>query len=841
MEFRAVLDNSGRAANRFDTVIEGLLIGLLVFMPLAFGVVHAWSEEIVVVLSGAIVICFLLKLVLHRNCGIVWSWSYVPVGLFILIAVFQLVPLPADLVRTLSPNTAVLKTELLGDLPNADQALESMTLSFYPNATKHNLRLILAVTGVFVVVLNVFRRPEQIKRLLMAIALIGGVIAVITLAQNIFGNGKIFWFVPTRSGGAHSGPFVHHSHLGQFMNLSIGATLGLLCVKLHEAFAGKKATPAGIVEYLSSGSARLLWLFMVAMGLCAAAVFISLTRGGVVSMIIAMAFTTLLFASRRSLRDHSWIMVFMALVAFACVLYVGFDAVYDRLASLRDLDKAESGRMQILKDIWVVWGKFPIFGTGLGTHRVVYPMFERSTITALAAHAENEYAQAAEETGLLGLGMLIIFGIIVWLNYVRNIRNTHSPIRLSAYGLGFGLLAILIHSLSDFGQHLPANAALSAIFCALLLVLARQAGNARQEYEAAKAHAYKVLLPGALIAGALVIWIWAIVGADNARVARSHWEKALAMEKGLADRDWQGSEQEYADLISFAAAASDREPENIEYRYGLNVYRWRSISQVTDPDTGEFIISEDMMPTARDIVDDFHKARVICPTYGPTYSMVGRIEKFVLNDNSGAERIRKGFRLSPCSPTACFVAGYLDVAEGKNEDCIEKFQRAVQLDGGQFRQVADIYANHLSRPDLAMSAAGDDIGRLSHVAGALEDMQYNDLAEQTREKAKDLLEAKCSEPDAPASALISLGNIYRKQQDNEAAIKCYRRALTLNYAQVHWRLELARLLAGAERIPEAMQEARTCLQLRPQFKAAKKLIEDLSVHPAMFGQDVESS
>ena len=836
-EYGAVIDNIRGASGRFDTVIEWLLVGLLAFMPLAFGVVHAWSEEVVVTLSGAIVICFLLKLVFDSHQGIIWSWSYVPVGLFILIGILQFIPLSTGLISIISPNTAVLKTELLGDLSNADDVLKSMTLSFYPNATKHDLRLVLAVAGVFVVVLNVFRRPEQIKRLLVAITVIGCVIAAITLAQNIFGNGKIFWFVPTRYGGANSGPFVNHSNLGQFMNLSIGATLGLLCVKLHEAFAGEKATPAGIVEYLISGSAKLLWLLIVVMGLCAAAIFVSLTRGGVFSMLIAMAITTLLFASRWSLRNYSWIMVVMALVAFACILYVGFDAVYDRLASLRDLDKAESGRMQILKDIWVAWGKFPIFGTGLGTHLVVYPMFDRSTITALAAHAENEYAQAAEETGLLGLGMLMIFGIIVCLNYVRNIRNTHSPIRLAAYGLGFGLFAILIHSLSDFGQHLPANAILSAIFCALLLVLARQGENAHQEHRSTRARGYKALLPCVFLMGAVVIWIWAIIGADNARVAQAHWKKALDMEKNLADRNWQGTEQEYADLISFAAAASDCEPENIEYRHWLNVYRWHSISLATDPDTGEFIISEDLMPTVRNIVDDFHKARVICPTYGPTYSIVGQIEKFVLNDNSGAERIRKGFRLAPCSPTACFVAGYLDVAEGKNEDCIEKFQKAMQLDRGLFGQVVNIYVNHLSRPHLAILAAGDDIGRLSHVANVLEDMQYNDLAGQTREKIKDLLEVKCSQPDAPASALISLGNIYRKQQDSEEAIKCYRRALMLDYGQVYWRLELAELLAKTERIPEALREAQICRQLRPQLKTAENLVMKFSVNPAVFDKE----
>lgn len=117
-----------------------------------------------------------------------------PVGVFLLVATLQLVPLPVGLVSFISPNTAAVKTELLSDLPNADTLLKSMTFSFYPNATKHDLRLALAVAAVFVVVLNVFRRPDQIKRPLMVIALIGGIIALIALAQNLLGNGKIYGF-----------------------------------------------------------------------------------------------------------------------------------------------------------------------------------------------------------------------------------------------------------------------------------------------------------------------------------------------------------------------------------------------------------------------------------------------------------------------------------------------------------------------------------------------------------------------------------------------------------------------------------------------------------------------
>ena len=82
-----------------------------------------------------------------------------------------------------------------------------------------------------------------------------------------------------------------------------------------------------------------------------------------------------------------------------------------------------------------------------------------------------------------------------------------------------------------------------------------------------------------------------------------------------------------------------------------------------------------------------------------------------------------------------------------------------------------------------------------------------------------------------ASALASLANIFRKNQDDEAAIEHYRRALNMDYGQVQWRYALAKLLAETGRVQEAEHEARICLQLSPQFKAAKKLIEELSVLP----------
>ena len=92
-EYQIHLNAMGFSRNSYDWMIERLLIALLAFMPLAFGAVEAWSEVIVMILVAAISICFLLKLVAEREVRPVWSWAYAPVLLFLVVVIFQLIPL----------------------------------------------------------------------------------------------------------------------------------------------------------------------------------------------------------------------------------------------------------------------------------------------------------------------------------------------------------------------------------------------------------------------------------------------------------------------------------------------------------------------------------------------------------------------------------------------------------------------------------------------------------------------------------------------------------------------------------------------------------------------------
>jgi tetratricopeptide (TPR) repeat protein len=174
----------------------------------------------------------------------------------------------------------------------------------------------------------------------------------------------------------------------------------------------------------------------------------------------------------------------------------------------------------------------------------------------------------------------------------------------------------------------------------------------------------------------------------------------------------------------------------------------------------------------------------------------------------------------------------LDVEENKIDASFEKFSRAVQLDGRLFRKSCDVYLDRLNRPDLAIALAGDRSYRLLYVVDRLEDLtEHDELAGQARQQLFELLKFKSQAPDAPAWIFASLANQYKRQDAFTEAIEYYRRALGLDYDQVYWRLELAKLLARIDQPAEAIHEARICLRLDPQLRAAEKLIEDLSVLP----------
>ena len=398
-----------------------------------------------------------VKLVLRPDARFGWSPTYLPIALFALLVILQLIPLPVAIVRLISPGTAAMKTRLLANLSGGQDTAKSMTLTFYAEATLRQMRLVLAMASLFIVVINVFQRLESIRRLLLAIVYIGLCVAALALAQDVTHSSEIYWTIPVYDLHALSGTFVNHNHFGQFMNLTIGAAISLVLLEWHRRNEGNESI---------SDARWPLWIAAVTIVACAIATALSLTRGGVLSMLAAGVLTLIVLRIKTPTKTTVIANVsFFAAAIVIAVAWLGFDQIYHRFASLTDTNAA-NWRGQMLLDLRAAWKSFPIFGTGLGTHAVIFPMYDHSPIAAVATHAENEYAQMMTETGAVGLLLAIAFIATIWRNYLRVLSERFSSLSAIAIGLGYGLAAILLHSFSDFGQHIPADALLMTVCCA---------------------------------------------------------------------------------------------------------------------------------------------------------------------------------------------------------------------------------------------------------------------------------------------------------------------------------------------------------------------------------------
>jgi tetratricopeptide (TPR) repeat protein len=463
-------------------------------------------------------------------------------------------------------------------------------------------------------------------------------------------------------------------------------------------------------------------------------------------------------------------------------------------------------------------------------------MFDTEVTPVVAEHADNDYAQLLEETGIVGGLLVTAFVISIGTLAVRLAIRGRTAASAAAFGLGFGLIAVAIHSATDFGQRLPANFVLSATFCGLVVAISRIEARDRLvrhgKTEASPPDNPKLYRAAAIasLAAVLLIAGWAMKDAYAAFLGERWWAGALAMDDYIQKTPAQADDQDYVDLLASAQGAYESDPTNAIYGYWLNAYRWQAMSRPADPNTRQVSLPPDAVPFVARIADDLMHVRQLCPTYGPPYALEGQLRLFVLGEQAGAELIRKGLRLAPYDAATCLVAGELAARNGDLPQAETLLARAVELRNIYFRDAVAIYLLNVKRPDLARKLAGDEYWRLNELANVCaQNADYADLVEELRTQATVSLRRHAETAAARPYELATLAYLDKQQGELKSAIKLYRRALSQEYNQVDWRLNLAQTLAADGQIAEAEHEARICLRLRPQFAPAVALLEQLSV------------
>jgi len=406
------LEFSPRTLARTDSIALYGSVALLLFAPLAFGAVEAWS---IFVLEAA------------------------TAGLLIVWMSGRLRGVPAPLRENALFGPMLAFSALVGIQLAAG-------VSSYRYVTWTSALLFSSYAILCFLLSQTLRRAQDMTRLGIVASGYGFALAAFAILQDLTMNakaGRIYWLRTPRSGGWIYGPYVNHNHYAGLMEMLFPIPLAMCLSRRVER--GPK---------IALGIAAVIM---------ASTIVLSGSRGGVLALaaqiVVAAAFLTF---NRKSPKVA---LVLGGILALAAVwtFWIGGSGLADRLATFHTEAHTElsSGlRLTVTKDCGRMFRERPVLGWGLGTFPTAYPPFQSFFSNSFVNEAHNDYAQLLVEMGGLGFLVLLWFLFLLFRAAWQKLRSgklgINGGVALAAI---LGCVGILVHSFFDFNLQIPANAA----------------------------------------------------------------------------------------------------------------------------------------------------------------------------------------------------------------------------------------------------------------------------------------------------------------------------------------------------------------------------------------------
>lgn len=310
-----------------------------------------------------------------------------------------------------------------------------------PYSTRIEFLLLLADLLLLFLAVQAFRTLEDWRGFIWFGMGLGFVVCVFGILQHLTFNGKLYWFREMHFGGIPFGPFANRNHFAGFAELII--PLALVPLVLGRVRRERRA---------------VVGFFAV---LPVVALFLSASRGGIVSFGAELLVLAFIIVFRRTVRKPLLAAAGILLAALLMVSWLGVGQILQRFSSLQSLEATAGKRASMRRDTWHIFLDHPFVGTGLGTLQIVFPPYETLYDGKIVNHTHNDYLEALSDTGILGSLCCVWFlGVLFAQSSSRSRdlnRSFSGALQLS------GLVAccgFLVHSLADFNLHIPSNALL---------------------------------------------------------------------------------------------------------------------------------------------------------------------------------------------------------------------------------------------------------------------------------------------------------------------------------------------------------------------------------------------
>ncbi len=452
---------AAKLGKRLDQTIAIGLVIAVVFTALAHGAVEPWSEAVFELLIVTLLLLWGVKTFADRRLTI-----HIPTVAWPMLGLVLL-----GLAQSVAINT-----------PG-----QRLSLSMDTEATRLVVLLLFCLVIACVIAASFLAGRERLNTLVNFLVIYGLGLAVFGLIQHFSWNGKLYWVRPiTVLASSPFGPFVNHNHFAGYMEMLVPIPVALIV--------------AGAVR----AEARLFYGFAAAM--MGVATVVSLSRGGIVSLLAGMLFILVMsfrlrsrskerdrdVGAARNLTSVAAVGVIIAVI-LAGVFWIGVDPVIDRVTKGQpagagtQAESFHSSRGWIWRDTLRMISAHPVSGVGIGAYQTVYPNYSRADGTLIVDKAHNDYLHLLAEGGIIGGVLALWFAFVIFRAVARWLRSRDPLMAAVALGSGAGIFAMLVHSLFDFNLQLPSNSLLFLLLAATASQVSFAAETARESVRATDA------------------------------------------------------------------------------------------------------------------------------------------------------------------------------------------------------------------------------------------------------------------------------------------------------------------------------------------------------------------
>lgn len=866
--------------------MESIVLALVCLSPWAFGAVEPNVENLLFAALAFLLILWAVRILVVgtvelRKCPV----SLCLAGL-VLLGIGQVISLPRDLIKAISPETVRTYDQYLPSQPevlpygepseNANTP-PGTTLSLYSSATGEMLFRIVCILLLFSVVRNNLTSPAAFRRLSVVALLNGTLLALLAIAQYFSSpQNVLYWTFP--SPGRVFGPFICRNHFPFYLNVCIGLGIGAF-LSVHAAQSQKwrrdlgssreaagrsgsrmnrhMAGPGSITELLQNPE-------MLAMSLAIALMFgsvaLSLSRGGLIVLFCAGlgAMGMRMAGPPRTWMQGTGLLVAVG-VALTLVAWLGFDSVQNRLGTVLD-GSALEGRSAMWGRGLTIAADFPLSGTGYGTFRYVEPMHRNAADPTFDyEYAHNDYLEALVEGGIPRLVIsLLAIAFLFRLGFRAYSANRGLVGEGLALGGLFGVTTWVLHSFGDFGLHIPAIAVLAAVVSAHLCSLSEYPRVAAQPAANPHTFAFKFWGVAPVIASVGLCMLALSIFATGMQMATVH-QLFTEANKIRVDTDEEKLENRIA-LLDFALEldpesaslrlvagqahlqAVDLAAESLDRRSGAT----RAVQLVAALAPGDllplghgnvlrwFTMSlgdeiqtqgENEQMSREHLVPALRHilvARDQSPLLPASHRLIAANTHRFEKAEAISSYLTRAKLLAPNDPEAWYFFGLQESVNGDLEAALKSWRRSLEISDQYVREIVTSVAKI---PDFESLLAVVLPNRSPVLVGAAFHLYPKE--EQSAERMPLLERALKILDDMPpalgADSLRLRGKIQASLGRSDVALKSYESALLRQPGNIEWRFELAKLFHQEKRLQDARRELLTILAQQPGHGPAREL------------------